>query len=113
MVALEMGAADPIDIDDALDTVADEIDAMELPEPPPAKPITVAREAAPPVAPEPAPVQPSLQPSLKPAPKPDAAPSIGSTILAGGFLQKPKSSGSDPLAPIRRMSQAEKVALFS
>ena len=113
MVALEMGAPDPIDIDDALDTPADEIDAMELPEPPPAKPITVAREAAPPVAPEPAPVQPSLQPSPKPAPKPDAAPSIGSTILAGGFLQKPKPSTADPLAPIRRMSQAEKIAFFS
>jgi hypothetical protein len=113
MVALEMGAEDPIDIDDVLDTAADEIDAMESPEPPPAKPLTVAREIAPPVAPEPAPVQPSLQPSPKPAPKPDAAPSIGSTILAGGFLQKPKPSTADPLAPIRRMSQAEKVALFS
>ncbi len=113
MVALEMGAEDPIDIDDALDTAADEIDAMELAEPPPAKPITVAREVAPPVAPEPAPVQASLQPPPKPAPKPDAAPSIGSTILAGGFLQKPKPSSADPLAPIRRMSQAEKVALFS
>jgi len=113
MVALEMGAEDPIDIDDALDTAADEIDAMELAEPPPAKPVTVARDAAPPVAPEPAPVQPSLQSPPKPASKPEAAPSIGSTILAGGFLQKPKSSGADPLAPIRRMSQAEKVALFS
>ena len=113
MVALEMGADDPIDIDDALDTAADEIDAMELPEPPPVKPVTLAREAAPPVAPEPAPVQPSLQAPPKPAPKPDAAPSIGSTILAGGFLQKPKPSAADPLAPIRRMSQAEKIALFS
>ena len=113
MVALEMGADDPIDIDDALDTAADEIDAMELPEPPTVKPVTLAREAAPPVAPEPAPVQPSLQVPPKPAPKPDAAPSIGSTILAGGFLQKPKPSSADPLAPIRRMSQAEKVALFS
>ena len=113
MVALEMGADDPIDIDDALDTAADEIDAMEVPEPPTVKPVTLAREAAPPVAPEPAPVQPSLQAPPKPAPKPDAAPSIGSTILAGGFLQKPKPSTADPLAPIRRMSQAEKVALFS
>jgi hypothetical protein len=113
MVALEMGAEDPIDIDDALDLAADEIDAMELAEPPPAKPVTVAHEVAPPVAPEPAPVQASLQPPPKPAPKPDEAPSIGSTILAGGFLQKPKPSSADPLAPIRRMSQAEKVALFS
>ena len=109
MIALEMGAPDPIDIDDTLGKIADEIDAMELPQLRPIKPITVAREAAPPSAPEPSPVQPTLQP----APKPDARPSIGSTILAGGLLKKPTSSSSDPLAPIRRMSQAEKIALFS
>jgi len=113
MIALEMGAPDPLDIDDAPDTVTDEIDAMELAELPPANPVAVAREVAPPVAPAPPPVQPSLQPSPEPAPKPVAEPSIGSTILAGGFLKKPKSSGSDPLAPIRRMSQAEKIAFFS
>jgi hypothetical protein len=109
MVALEMGAPDPDDIDDA----PDEIDAMELLEPPPAEPITVARETAPLAAPEPLPVQASLQPSLEPSPKPDVEPSLGSTFLAGGFLQKPKPSASDPLAPIRRMSQAEKIAFFS
>jgi hypothetical protein len=113
MVALEMGAPDPDDIDDAPSAAADEIDAMELLEPPPAKPITVARETVPLAAPEPLPVQASLQPSLEPAPKPDVQPSLGSTFLAGGFLQKPKLSASDPLAPIRRMSQAEKIAFFS
>jgi hypothetical protein len=109
MVALEMGAPDPIDIDDTLGKIADEIDAMELPEPPSVKPVIVAREIAPPAPPAPPPVQASLQP----APKPDAGPSIGSTILAGGLLQKPKPPASDPLAPIRRMSQAERIALFS
>jgi len=109
MVALEMGAPDPDDIDDA----PDEIDAMELLEPPPAEPITVARETAPLAAPEPLPVQASLQPSLEPSAKPYVEPSLGSTFLAGGFLQKPKPSASDPLAPIRRMSQAEKIAFFS
>jgi hypothetical protein len=41
-----------------------------------------------------------------------AQPSLGSTIIATGILQRPKVS-SDPLAPIRRMSQAEKIAFFS
>ena len=110
MIALEMGAPDPIDIDHTLGKIADEIDAMDLPEPPLVKPVTVAREAAPPAAPEP----PRVQPPVQAAPKPDARPSIGSTILASGLLQKPKPPpASDPLAPIRRMSQAEKIALFS
>jgi hypothetical protein len=29
------------------------------------------------------------------------------------LLRKPNASHSDPLAPIRRMSQAEKIAFFS
>jgi hypothetical protein len=41
-----------------------------------------------------------------------AQPSLGSTLVASGFLRKP-ASGPDPLAAIRRLSQAEKVALFS
>jgi hypothetical protein len=112
MVALEMGAPDPDDIDDT-PSAADEIDAMELLEPPSAEPVSIARETAPLAAPEPRPVQASLQPSLEPAPKPNVEPSLGSTFLASGFLQKPKLSASDPLAPIRRMSQAEKIAFFS
>ena len=38
---------------------------------------------------------------------------LGSTILASGMLKKPARSLNDPLAPIRRMSQAEKIAFFS
>jgi len=113
MVALEMGAPDPDEFDDAPVAAADEIDAMELPEPMPAEPVTFASETVPWAAPQPLPAQASLQPSLEPSPKPDVEPSLGSTFLAGGFLQKPKPSASDPLAPIRRMSQAEKIAFFS
>ena len=49
------------------------------------------------------------------APDPGVAPevSLGSSILASGMLKKPASSLNDPLAPIRRMSQAEKIAFFS
>jgi hypothetical protein len=48
-----------------------------------------------------------------PAPEPATEASLGSTILASGMLKKPARSLNDPLAPIRRMSQAEKVAFFS
>jgi hypothetical protein len=40
-------------------------------------------------------------------------PSLGSTIIANGILQPAKPPANDPLAPIRRMSQAEKIAFFS
>lgn len=39
--------------------------------------------------------------------------SIGTAILASGILSKPNRPANDPLAPIRRMSQAERIALFS
>ncbi|WP_167407192.1 hypothetical protein [Bradyrhizobium forestalis] len=50
-------------------------------------------------------------PSPLPAPLPE--PSLGATILASGILQKPRAPANDPLAPIRRMTQAEKIAFFS
>ncbi|TWB01910.1 hypothetical protein [Bradyrhizobium stylosanthis] len=46
-----------------------------------------------------------------PSPLPEA--SLGATILASGILQKPRAPANDPLAPIRRMTQAEKIAFFS
>lgn len=39
--------------------------------------------------------------------------SLGATILASGILQKSRAPANDPLAPIRRMTQAEKIAFFS
>jgi hypothetical protein len=39
--------------------------------------------------------------------------SLGATIIASGMLRKPVNPANDPLAPIRRMSQAEKIAFFS
>jgi hypothetical protein len=43
-----------------------------------------------------------------------AAPvSLGASLIASGIVAKPVAPRSDPLAPIRRMSQAEKVAFFS
>ncbi|MET4120669.1 hypothetical protein ABIB90_006630 [Bradyrhizobium sp. JR4.1] len=45
------------------------------------------------------------------SPVPEA--SLGATILASGILQKPRAAANDPMAPIRRMTQAEKIAFFS
>ena len=115
MVALEMAAPDPDEFDDAPDAIADEIqmDEIQAMESLPAESIFVAEEPEPLAAPEPPAVQVSLQPALNPAPEPVLEPSLGSSLLASGILHKPKPVASDPLAPIRRMSQAEKIALFS
>lgn len=48
-----------------------------------------------------------------PTPSPLPEPSLGATILASGILQKPRAPANDPLGPIRRMTQAEKIAFFS
>jgi hypothetical protein len=117
MVALEMAAMDPFDIDDLSDT--DNIEVAELP---PEGPVVVARQPEPLAA---AAIAPSLQPSFQPSPQaspqasreaspePSPEPSLGSTLIANGILRKPNVSGPDPLAPIRRLSQAEKIAFFS
>ncbi|MCK1359108.1 hypothetical protein [Bradyrhizobium sp. 199] len=56
--------------------------------------------------PMPSPLSASLSASL-----PES--SLGATILASGILQRPRAPANDPLAPIRRMTQAEKIAFFS
>ena len=43
----------------------------------------------------------------------DKPPSFGQALIASGVIPPPASSRADPLAPFRRMSQAEKVALFT
>jgi hypothetical protein len=50
-----------------------------------------------------------------PEPLREASPglTLGSTIIASGMLRRPNIPANDPLAPIRRMSQTEKIALFS
>jgi hypothetical protein len=102
MVALEMGAPDPSDTDAAFDAEDYDIHISE----PPADPEIVAERAEPMVAPaQPPTTQPSQQPSLEV--------SLGSTLIANGIVRRPHATLLDPLAPIRRMSQAEKIAFFS
>jgi hypothetical protein len=84
----------------------------------------VAAPVAPAAPPEPTRTVPSAM--VAPATEPVVAPtrvgeaqvdevpaSVGSAVLASGILNKPKPPASDPLAPIRRMSQAERIAFFS
>ncbi|HEV7407837.1 MAG TPA: hypothetical protein VGO01_05080 [Bradyrhizobium sp.] len=56
-------------------------------------------------------VQAAEPPQPEPAPVPQ--PSLGASLIAYGIVRRPDTSYADPLAPIRRMSQAEKIAFFS
>jgi hypothetical protein len=132
MVALEMGAPD---LDEADDDSEAETNGAHVTLPPAVEPIVVARApepvvaepippreptALPPAWPSP-PARPlpeteppiSVEPALELSLGPSLGPSLGSTLLASGILQRTRASASDPLAPIRRMSQAEKIAFFS
>jgi hypothetical protein len=101
-------------LDDALDLIALEMaapdvaenDAEEffMAEPDPVEPIALAQMAEPIIAP-----QPVTEPGLEPSPEP----SLGASLIANGIVRRPDTVAADPLAPIRRMSQAEKVAFFS
>lgn len=46
-------------------------------------------------------------------PPPAAPASLGAAVLANGLVRSPETTRSDPLAPFRRMSQAERVAFFT
>jgi len=130
MVALEMAAPDPDEADDDSDA---DTNGAHVTVPPDVEPIVVARAPEPVAEPTP-PQQPtalppawpstpgplpeleppiSVEPALELSLGPSLGPSLGSTLIANGFLQRPKSPAADPLAPIRRMSQAEKIAFFS
>jgi hypothetical protein len=39
--------------------------------------------------------------------------SLGSSLIANGIVHRPRVTRPDPLAPIRRMSQSERIAFFS
>ena len=138
MVALEMSAPDT---DAAYEQPVDEMSDGEMPEPQApaaAKTVTIAADdieitfvtdpGEPPagvVSAAPAPLQSVAEPApkpevksepkpeLKPEPKPAAEPSLGSSLIANGFVSRPRTLRPDPLAPIRRMSQTEKIAFFS
>jgi hypothetical protein len=131
MVAFEMAAPDPyeeeeFDADDGIDVGTA---ATHSADPSPAELEAVAEMAempaevtmapvmvAPPVTMAPA-MQPAAIAAFEAAPEAvtEAPPpaSLGSSLVASGIVRKPASLMPDPLAAIRRLSQAEKVALFS
>jgi hypothetical protein len=120
MIAMEMAAPD---IDEADDVPVAESEPAHVTMPPIVEPITpIARAPEPELPPmQPAatmlrpmaPILQPFQPSPSVAPEPALEPSLGSTLIASGILRKPSAPANDPLAPIRRMSQAEKIAFFS
>ncbi|MCA6116613.1 hypothetical protein J6524_17155 [Bradyrhizobium sp. WSM 1738] len=110
MIAMEMGAPDPINDEEIAEAAAEQARSSE-PAPTVPKIVAVAAEPAAPTAP--APVQQVIQPPPPAAPAPAMEVSLGSSLIASGVLRKPVTAANDPLAPIRRMSQAEKIAFFS
>jgi hypothetical protein len=106
MIAMEMGAPDPIEDDEI---VAPATEPAHFAEPAPVEQ-TIAAEAPELVA---APLEMPPQRAVEAAAAPAVEMSLGSTILASGMLSKPAKPVNDPLAPIRRMSQVEKIAFFS
>lgn len=93
--------------DDALlDLIAMEMavpDDLEIEPPPVAEPM--ARDEVP--------ASGGLPPTPPAPPMPAKQPSLGAMLLASGTIQRPRPSHSDRFASIRRLSRAEKVALFS
>jgi len=110
MIAMEMGAPDPFDGDEIAEPVTE---AVHIAEPPPVEPEIIAQLPEPVAAPIEPPVQLPPQPVIAAPPAPAREISLGSSIIASGIVRKPVVAANDPLAPIRRMSQTEKIAFFS
>jgi hypothetical protein len=123
MVAFEMAAPDPTDYGDPFsqeteivetaiaesapsktEVAKPEITETEIAKAPPSARLAAAEKHAPAAA-------QAIQPA--PLPQPSPRPSLGSSLIANGIVRRPTASRTDPLAPIRRMSQAEKIAFFS
>ena len=119
MIAMEMGAPDPIEDDEIIELAAAEsgiaeavVEEAQFAEPPHIEPEVVAELPEPMAVTVAPPVQPPPQPVAAAAPEPAPEISLGSSIIASGLVRRPVAA-NDPLAPIRRMSQAEKIAFFS
>lgn len=123
-------AVDPSEVPEMLPEAA-EIDleaAPEAVEPEPAEPEAELADAlAAEIFAEPGLVEPparhtvlaqvELMPVTEPGPAAElpgpADVSLGASLIASGIVAQPAEPRLDPLAPIRRMSQAEKIAFFS
>ena len=115
LIAAEMSAPQAMDDEFAVEETA--IAEPEIAESSPAVAGAVTPDAKPIAAPVAPPVQLEPPAAIAPASEPtqvgEAEASIGSAVIASGILNKPNLTANDPLAPIRRMSQVEKIAFFS
>jgi hypothetical protein len=131
VIALEMAEpemADP-DLAEPPQIVDPDIFAPEIVEPVAAEPVLVEPVLAEPVLAESATAEPDnveaetvlpmveLAPETAIAPDPEPVPeapqpSLGASLIASGIVSS-RSSSHDALAPLRRMSQAERIAFFS
>jgi hypothetical protein len=115
LVAMEMAAADEADDFDPAEPEFEQAPVAAAAAVEPAKAPPAAQAAAiveqPPAIP--APPHPIAEPFREPRREASPEVSLGSTIIASGILRKPSIAANDPLAPIRRMSQTEKIAFFS
>jgi hypothetical protein len=107
----------------ALDTAVDATEPTPV-EPEPELADALAHEIfAEPAAPDPAPRHQTVLAQVELMPVTEAGPvaelpgpadeSLGASLIASGIVPKPAAPKIDPLAPIRRMTQAEKIAFFS
>jgi hypothetical protein len=110
MIAMEMGAPEPFDIDD---TAAMIVEEAHIAPQAPAEPEKMAQAPEPIAGPAEPPAETPPQAAIAPKPEPPMEVSLGSTIIASGLVRRPNTAANDPLTPIRRMSQAEKIAFFS
>jgi hypothetical protein len=55
----------------------------------------------------------SIVPELEGQSDTATQPSLGASLIASGIVRPQRNTGSDPLAPIRRMTPAERIAFFS
>ena len=110
MIAMEMGAPDPFDEEEIDEPIPEQ---AHFAEPAPVEPEIIAQLSEPMAEPIEPPLQPSPTPAVEATVVPAVEMSLGSSILASGMLTKSRMAANDPLAPIRRMSQAEKIAFFS
>jgi hypothetical protein len=122
MVAMEMAALDPEDVYDPPESETDEAQTSyetqvssepQLSSEPQFlhEPQAATSPLAPPIAVVAERPEPVTAPAVQPTPEPE--PSLGSSLIASGLVRGHAAPRPDPLAAIRRMSQAEKIALFS
>lgn len=105
--------ADMAHDDAVLDMIALEMGAPDLDEPEIVEAAGVAPASAEPEATsEPEIIAESAEASIAPEATAEAQASLGASLLASGIVTRAPPR-SDPLAPIRRMTQAEKIAFFS